>query len=448
MELVANGLNSNFLRNYLPSDDEEIDSVIASIAYGTEHDPFLDEVVSAGWRLDIWMRYDHTIPVSVSLLEWMLKNQAKSVFCRLIPDVLHSKVIWWKGYGAYLGSANLTDRAWNSNIEAGLFINQEELLSNRLDIQLDNYFDRLRLLDKSIQLTREVVDHVADMQRKLNVQKFELDASGRRLRSFAVFEGVDFIDDSKANDRAREAFLAEWNETITTMRTIGEEIVEYRPSWVSPDIPVLWQADQFLHAYYYNVVRQGHRYPFEQMHNENHADPWGATKAAMNWWKDLPGPPSGELVTFDQLAPYIRDHLAHDQIDNVTVAQFAEIARATHATKDHISKISLSTFGIQDITSMSLDDRIREYAKWLFPIKNKKGQNVVGLIKWVLYGGNIDEITERLYWAARGEDYSIPHYGLNSLAELVGWALPDKVPPRNGRTSKALRALGFDVRLH
>ncbi len=31
---------------------------------------------------------------------------------------------------------------------------------------------------------------------------------------------------------------------------------------------------------------------------------------------------------------------------------------------------------------------------------------------------------------------------------MVGWALPDHFPPRNGRTSKALKALGDDVTIH
>jgi hypothetical protein len=38
--------------------------------------------------------------------------------------------------------------------------------------------------------------------------------------------------------------------------------------------------------------------------------------------------------------------------------------------------------------------------------------------------------------------------GVSSLGEIVGWALPDLYPPRNGRTSKSLRSLGYDVRVH
>jgi hypothetical protein len=30
----------------------------------------------------------------------------------------------------------------------------------------------------------------------------------------------------------------------------------------------------------------------------------------------------------------------------------------------------------------------------------------------------------------------------------LGWALPDTFPPRNGRTAKALKALGYEVTVH
>jgi hypothetical protein len=40
----------------------------------------------------------------------------------------------------------------------------------------------------------------------------------------------------------------------------------------------------------------------------------------------------------------------------------------------------------------------------------------------------------------------VNHLGISALGELVGWALPDKFPPKNNRTSKALYALGNQVR--
>jgi len=42
----------------------------------------------------------------------------------------------------------------------------------------------------------------------------------------------------------------------------------------------------------------------------------------------------------------------------------------------------------------------------------------------------------------------IPRYKISTIAEFAGWARPEVALPRNGRTSKALRALGFDVKVY
>ena len=97
---------------------------------------------------------------------------------------------------------------------------------------------------------------------------------------------------------------------------------------------------------------------------------------------------------------------------------------------------------------MTREDRIPLYANWLLRQKNEKGWSVPELLDFVLYDGKDSEMWARLYTAARDKQYRLPHYGLNTLAELVGWTRPEVAPPRNGRTSKALRALGYDVKIY
>ena len=268
MDLIANGLNGIYPRNYLPTSDEDVDIVLASIAYGSDRSTFLQNAVENKWRVDIWMRYDHTVPVSIPLLKWLLANHRNSIFCKLVPDVLHSKVIWWKGYGAYLGSANLSDRAWNSNIEAGLFMTSAELAASGVDAQLETYFSAMMNLPQAFALTAEVVDELEAME-KLRREGADLEDKLKKLRKIPKFSGLDFVNQQNAYSRAEENFLREWNETLTHMRTIAEKVVDYRPDWVNEDIPATWQADQFLNAFYYNHVRDGASYPYEEMFLQN-----------------------------------------------------------------------------------------------------------------------------------------------------------------------------------
>ena len=67
------------------------------------------------------------------------------------------------------------------------------------------------------------------------------------------------------------------------------------------------------------------------------------------------------------------------------------------------------------------------------------------LLNYVVWGNG--SVSARLWNAIRSDDWAIPHVGLSSLGESVGWARPDEVPPRNMPASKGLRALGYNVRI-
>lgn len=62
--------------------------------------------------------------------------------------------------------------------------------------------------------------------------------------------------------------------------------------------------------------------------------------------------------------------------------------------------------------------------------------------------GKPEEFVDRLFEAAYSEKRKFPHFGINQISEMTGWARPELCPPQNGRTSKELRALGHDIKIH
>ena len=448
MEFIANALNSNFLSNILPPPEAEIDGVMAAIAYGSnfndEKRDFIGHCLKNRYRLDIWMRYDHTVPVAIPLLKRLLRHHKDNIFCKLIPDCLHSKVIWWKGYGAYIGSANLTDSAWVSNIEAGMFLNEIDLQRDGMQVELENFFENLANLDKSFPLTDEIISELE----KIEAARKGTQDTGRNMRSVPVWAGPTDFTKTEANDRRKNEFKREWHETLTHLRNIGEQLATHRPKWISDDVPIAWQIDQFLHAYYYNRVGEKRAKPFEDYYLKNRNNPNQALSEVLKWWEGTSTAPSHEDLTFYVNAPSIKNKLSKEKILTLSNQELADVCEKTHATRDHVIKMDLATLGRPDLTTLSRDERIPLYADWLMKQRNGKGWNVLELLNYVLYGGKQDELWERLYKASRDKEYTLPHYGLNSIAELVGWARPEVAPPRNGRTSKALRALGFDVRIY
>lgn len=57
------------------------------------------------------------------------------------PISLHAKVLFFENYGAYVGSANLTKRAWLNNVECGNWYNKKDLKKHAEDLNL--FFDKL-----------------------------------------------------------------------------------------------------------------------------------------------------------------------------------------------------------------------------------------------------------------------------------------------------------------
>jgi hypothetical protein len=448
MKFVANTLNGVHLADVLPCKDDEVDNVLAAVAYGSnstdEDNDFLGHCLRNRYRLDLWMRYDHTVPVAVPLLQRLLRHERDNVFCKFIPDCMHSKVIWWRGYGAYIGSANLTNRAWFTNIEAGLFLTEEELQRDGIDTALENFFDELRDLDVAIPLSADLIKEMEAIQAR---RKGVMDL-GKDLRKAAEWGGPVFFDKKMAVDRRRDKFEREWKAALAHMQNIAGRLQENRPKWVPETTPLNWQVDQFLHAYYYNRVGEGREKPYEDYYRRHFKDPNSALNAALAWWKGTEHAPSHEDEMLKLNAPIIQRNLSRERLGSLTEQDLLEVCERTHATREHVIKMDLGLLGRPDLVSLPRDERMILYAAWLNRQRNALGWNIAQLLNFVLYGGPDDELWSRIYAAATDQKYTIPRYKLSMLAEVAGWARPEVAPPRNGRTSKALRALGFDVKVY
>lgn len=445
MRFIANGLNNKYLMNILPqaeSDVESVSQVFAAIAYGqNNNEKFVENCIKNGFRLDIWMRYDHTVPVDPELLK-KLNRPGRNIFCKLVRDYLHSKVMWWKGYGAYIGSANLTDAAWNRNIEAGVFFNDDELETNNLINELENFFEGLKPISHA--LTDEIIREQENLRRQRNEMTRELDALAEKLLIPKGKSNLS-VDRQSRKDLEYNALRKEWFETIDILRHIGGKIADYRPIWLTEDYPKEWEADQFLHAYY----EHRRAISLHDSHTKNEADPAAALEEALKWWASLPQPPSDADKNLSSRC-FFRKALSRENISNLDEDVLIKICQHTFALREHLRKVSPGVIGSMGGESVSMDDRCRWMGNNLARARNKRGWDIKKLFQFVLYENNDDlnKAVENLFTAAKDPQHKFDRVGLNTLAEIMGWVKPELVPPRNGRTSKALYALGFPVKLH
>ena len=120
----------------------ETESVDAAIAYVTDDRTLVDACIRNSVKLTLWARYEYSMPVSEQVIERFLAKRSPDFSLRIVPDIFHPKVIWWHGYGAYIGSANLTQRAWAGGIEAGIFLTEEDLVMYGLEHDLTAFFEQ------------------------------------------------------------------------------------------------------------------------------------------------------------------------------------------------------------------------------------------------------------------------------------------------------------------
>ncbi|WP_404357013.1 phospholipase D-like domain-containing protein [Methylotuvimicrobium sp. KM1] len=258
MQLIAGRLNNQWLETIL-NGAVGTDWVKAAIAYASGDPKLIKFCFDHNIRLEYWGRYDCSVPVSTEILKKFLRKKSANYTCKLVPDIFHPKVIWWGGYGAYIGSANLTDRAWHENIECGLFLTESELISNGVDLELERFFESVD--EYACPLTQELIDELEGFERKQRDLLNQMEKLKEGLGSKRSIPELTFIAPSKkarAEDRLKASFLKEWNETLQILRNISEKVCqdENRPSWVPADSAKGIQADQFLHAYYYSYIRE------------------------------------------------------------------------------------------------------------------------------------------------------------------------------------------------
>ncbi|WP_438298825.1 phospholipase D-like domain-containing protein [Pseudomonas sp. NMS19W] len=448
MNFYANKLNGSFLRNVLPGESVQVDWVRAAIAYGSDGTTLVENCIEHGRRLDIWMRYDHTVPVDPRLLRILLRSSGKNIFCMLIPDVLHAKVIWWKNHGVYIGSANLTERAWVSNIEFGVFIPEQDLESNGGIAEIEGFFESLISCDAAQQLTEEIIQEQESILRSREKDLQKLEQVSERMRSIKKWDGPAFTSSEKALDVRRESFIKEWRNGLSVLRDIADKAPDYRPRWLNQDVPPAWQADQFLHAFYYNKVVDGVRHPFDEHYQKNRKNPAASMLAALRWWSELEAPPSSEDENCHVRAPVIRRYLAKDKVSALSLDEFSKVLQANHSTVDHVRRMRLEELSLRGAKNITEAQRVNAFASLLFNQRNERGETVLDIIAFVLDGGSPNELPARLFEVVHSSARRFPHFGNNQIAELAGWARPELCPPRNGRTSKGLRALGYDVRVY
>lgn len=459
MRVVMGEMNGVRLLTLMNGSVGKCSRVSAAVAYATQSDPFFEHCQQHGMPLDYYGLLDEGAAVSLPLLQHMLRAGPLVVNPRLIKGHFHSKIIWWHGYGVYIGSANLTSKAWFTNVECGVFFDEDEIIGQPLQSDLEQQFAYLR--KHSAPVTSELVKALG----KLSLAEQSAYAAQQKLK--ALFDeatkdipphgGLTTYGPATKTTAFTE-FTTEWNETLQLLRGLSKEFHKMgrRPVWVDATADPTVHFDQFLHAYYYVRVRDARDDDenvktvglVNRAHERNRGDTTGALQDAAEWWASLQEAPYGEDVFIRETAPRMRAMFSNASLLNWELKDFQEAFFEVHAFKMHARQVRNSTLDLPSNHHESIRERSNRVAQWLWEQPRESSQlHIRELTHFLIWGAAPTNMAERLWLAATDDRRRYAHFGSSTLGEAVGWARPDEFPPRNNRTNKALKSLGHDVLL-
>ena len=445
---------------HIPSETRKIH---ASIAYSSSS-ILIDEIIKKKIEMEWFGLFNKDNPTSLDLLEKVLKNRQYIKFYP-IRNHFHPKVIYFENYGIYIGSANMSDNAFFNNIEAGVFIPQNELYSDYLSKIID-YFKYLKSIstlftDDDLKSYRKYL-----ATRKLLVDSYHNNQLENQLRqSFSdLFSHIpeplpgakNFGKNENRESKNSLIFIQEWRSTYNELQHIMNFFKDGNnlPSWIPPSENYGVLADQFLHAYYYSYVLKGKDTNEEKslelvlrLYEENKYRKDSIIQNALTWWKNLPNASSEEDIYILEWAPSNISLLMKDKLLSLTAEEFTTLLLHNHAARNHARQIRKEILGLPRNEQTTIEVCTKSFAQWLYHQKSHDNFSSLEVIFYVLYS-NTEAIEARVYNALYNPKYKVDHLGKSIIGELIGWALPENYPIRNNRVNKALRALGYEVNVY
>jgi len=452
MKLIGNNLNGRYVREIVSlAKQPELTQIDLAVAYVQSMDSLFELAEGADVPLNLYALVDGQGFPHLDIVRRFVNGKRLSMRLFLTRDFYHPKVMWFHGVGAYIGSANLSGRAWNSNAECGVWLTHNELVAQAWDVELTAIFGVIR------SRCREAKEEDLVTLERLEAKRFSLTAEERAFQ-FEVDQALADVPGSKsphnqtradASGLARAAFLKQWNQGLTVLRKITGMVADHKekwPAWVRKDAHPAVVQDQVTEWWWETEFRASgeSRLRLQEAHARNQKNPESVVKEMIRKWSGFEG---GEK--WDR---YINEHpielrslLSMESLRKLDETRLSRIVFLCHSTREHARQVSNKQLGLSD-ERRDVEERAKIFARFLLDQSSEVGRHVAEVLFFALWGdkagADIDGAA-RIWTAARDEGWHIPHLGRHMLGELIGYARPDEYPPRNNRVIRTLFALGF-----
>ena len=226
---------------------------------------------------------------------------------------------------------------------------------------------------------------------------------------------------------------------MQVLRDIATRVAadDFRPAWIPRETPPGAQADQFIHGYYYKHIQGGLGGGRVDAAFERHrANPEGALREALQWWKNSDFDYQHEERTLLVWAPRLRELLAKGRLPSLSKDEFVEALSMVYAVIDYGGKRANAQLGLPQI-QQSKDLKVRLHAEQLWEARTEDGARPpLQVFEFVVWGSG--EAERRIWAAAREPAWRLPWVQFSTLGEMLGWARPDEFPPPKRQNPKGL----------
>lgn len=446
MRLVANWINGIYLRDLLEEvrGSKSCEEVSAAVAYVTFADYLIDFCVEADVPLKLFCLFNSEARPSPGPVARCLDRFTRGWQLWFTANYYHPKIIWFRGAGAYVGSANLSQAAWDWNTEAGFFFEQDEMARYSLDTQLTAFFEAIK--PRFRRATREDLDAIKLLAKDAQ----ELNSAKERLRDrFQKLVATVPGSDSPAAvehhvSPVKVAFVQDWTSTLETLRRMQSRLDLFHKKsgrrWVPPNTPLAFEVDQALNHYYEKYVLGG---DLERLHELNVRDSEEATDQMFGEWITEEIPEEGRLL-LEEWYPTVRALLQREHLKHFTLEQWKTICSRCNAIREVAKHLRPATLGKPSGTTATLDEHAEWYAEFTWNQRTEGGRTLAEMLHYLVWEDQ-PLAPDRVWNVANEREWHLPYFGIGSAGEIIGLARPEDFPPRNNRISRALFALGFDV---
>jgi len=440
------------LLKFLP---KNVEHIYAAIAFSYD-DLLVRKCIDKKIQLEWWGLFNSDISTSIELI----KTAIKSSIIKFYPFAsnFHPKVIYFENYGLYIGSINMTKNGLYNNIEAGVFIEENEI-SFDMKNEIQSFFNFLRgksipISIDDINVLDEYIEEIKNDENEIERKKASIDElfDEKFQHLFLLKAGVtDWEKTKKDTENKRKLlFLQEWRETQNFISIVHQEILKIynKLSWVTEDVEPKIVTDQLLQSYYYDFILKGKEegksiVKVNESYEKNKRDPLTALEKAMDWWQNNYVPDEQTIFIWGRENKEILNTIKKRDI---SYEEFHKVLSQNYAAVNNARQIKNKFFNLPDDYKTNLAKRTEIYTKWLYEQKSFEKLNINAVLRYLLFEDSVP-LEERIYNTLNNKKYRIERLGRSIIGELVGWCRTDITHIRNNRVNKALRCFGYDVRL-